>query len=80
MILRENIFWNFRCAKSAILIHVDALYFDSYDFGPFLKAAIYLIVKIHSPKIEKMSRFSKIDFTQDLSDRKIMNLHAVCST
>ena len=43
----------------------------------FLKAKIYQMNKIKSPKMAKIgrfitSRFSKIDFMQNLSDRKIM--------
>ena len=67
-ILREINFWNSKSAKLAILTHLEALNFDFQEFLHFLKAVIYQIDKIQSPKNGKncsfsTSNFSKIDFT-----------------
>ena len=42
-ILREIKFGDSRCAKSAILTHLQALNFDFHDFLHFLKNEIYKI-------------------------------------
>ena len=67
-ILREVNFGDSRSVKSAILPHLQVLNFDFYQIWHFLKAEIYQINKIQSPKIGKKgsfrpSRFCKIDFT-----------------
>ena len=67
-ILREINFWDSKNAKLAILTHLEALNFDFQEFLHFLKAVIYQIDKIQSPKNGKncsfsTSNFSKIDFT-----------------
>ena len=54
--------------KIAILTHAEALIYDFYQFLHFLKAEIYQINKIQSPKNGKIgrfthSRFFKIGFT-----------------
>jgi len=66
--LREINFYDSRSAKSAISTQSEALNFDFYEFLRFLKAEIYQINKIHSPKNVKKGSFrtyafSKIDFT-----------------
>ena len=48
-ILREINFRDFRVKKSAILIHLEALIFDIYEFLHFLEVEIYQDTKIHSP-------------------------------
>ena len=48
-ILREINFWNSRSAKSAILIHLEALNFDFYEFLHFLKAEKHQIQLIQNP-------------------------------
>ena len=84
-ILREINFGDSGSVKSAILTHVEALNFDSHEFLHFLKTEIYQIKEIQSPKNCKTSSFrtfafSKIDFTQNLSDSKIMKFpHCVCT-
>ena len=67
-ILREIFFGDSRSAKSAILSQLEHLNFDYYEILQFLKAVIYQINKIMSPKNGKKcsfrtSRFPKIDFT-----------------
>jgi len=67
-IFREINFWDSKNAKLAILTHLEALNFDFQEFLHFLKAVIYQIDKIQSPKNGKncsfsTSNFSKIDFT-----------------
>ena len=49
-ILREINFWDSKNAKLAILTHLEALNFDFQEFLHFLKAVIYQIDKIQSPK------------------------------
>ena len=49
-ILCEINFVAYRSAKSAILTHLGAVNFESYEFLHILKAEIYQINKIHSPK------------------------------
>ena len=49
-ILREINFGDSRSAKSAILIHLEALKFDFNEFLQFLEAEFYQINKIQSPK------------------------------
>ena len=54
-----------------------ALNSDFYEFLHFLKAEIYKIIKIQSPWMCRngsfgTSRVSKIDFTKNLNDRKIL--------
>ena len=54
--------------KSTILTHLEALNFDFHEIFHFLKAVIYPIDKIHSPKNGKNGslrtlKLSKIDFT-----------------
>ena len=63
--LREINFWDCGSAKSAVLPHLETLCFD---FLFFLKAEIYQINKVQSPKIGKngnfrTSKFPKIGFT-----------------
>ena len=43
-------FGDSRSAKSAILTHLGAVNFESYEFLHILKAEIYQIDKIQSPK------------------------------
>jgi len=76
-ILREINFGYSRSAKSAILTHSEALNVDFNEFLHFLKAEIYQINQIQSPKNCKngnfrTSRVSKVDFTQNMRDRKIL--------
>ena len=64
-------------SKSAIATHLQTHNFDSKEFLQFLKAQINKINQIHYPEngkkgIFRTSRYSRIDFTQNLSDRKIM--------
>ena len=73
-ILREINFRVSKSAKSAIFTHLEALNFDLYEFLHFSDAEIYQINKIQNPQNGqndsfKSFRFSKIDFTQNLSDR-----------
>ena len=63
-----NQFLDSKNAKLAILTHLKALNFDFQEFLHFLKAVIYQIDNIQSPKNGKnysfsTSNFSKIDFT-----------------
>ena len=62
-ILREINVWDSRNANSAVLTHLEALNFDSYEFLHFLKAEIYQIHKITKERTFRTSTFSKIDFT-----------------
>ena len=67
-ILREIKFGDSKSAKSAIFTHLETLNSDFYEFLYLLKAEIYQIYKIQSPKngktgIFRTSRLSKIDFT-----------------
>ena len=84
-ILREINFWDSQSAKSAILTHLEAPDFDFFGFLQFLKDEIYQNNKIPSLKKRKNGRFttsrlSKIEFTQNLSDRKILKFsHCVAS-
>jgi len=76
-ILREINFWNSRSAKSAILTHLEALNFDFYEFLHFLKAEIDQKLRCRVSKLAKSGIFrtssmSKNDFTQNLSDRKML--------
>ena len=48
-ILREINFGDSRSTKAAILTHLEALNFASYEFLHFLKAEIYLISEFQSP-------------------------------
>ena len=48
-IIREINFGDSRCAKSAILTHLEVLNFDNDEFLLFLKGEIYKINKIQSP-------------------------------
>ena len=65
-------------AKSAILTHLEALNCDFYEFMHFLKAEIYQMNQIQTPKIARtaVSNFyidsSKIDFTKNLCERKML--------
>ena len=75
-ILCEINYRDSKSAKSAFLTHLEALNFDFYEYLHW-KAATYQINKIQHPKTGKNnnfrpSRFSKIDFTENLSDRKIL--------
>ena len=61
-------FGDSRGAKSAILRHLEALNFEFYEFLHFLKAKMYQINNLQSPKNGKKSSFRtsrifKIDFT-----------------
>ena len=67
-ILREINFRESRSVKSAVFTYLEALNFNFYKFLHLLKAEIYQISKIQSPKNDKnysfgTSRLSKIDFT-----------------
>ena len=65
---------------------LEALNFDFYEFLHFLKAEIYQFNKIQSPFIGQNGSFCistilKIDFKQNLSDRKVMKFpHCVRAT
>ena len=48
-ILREINFWDSRNGKYAVLSHLEALNFDTYEFLHILEAEIYQINKIVSP-------------------------------
>ena len=67
-ILREINFGGSRSAKSAISKHLEALKFHFHEFLHFLKAAIYQINKIQSPK--KWQKSAVIDSPKMIS-RKI---------
>ena len=54
-ILREINFGDSRSAKPAISTHLEGLNLNSYEFLHFLKAEIYQINKIHSPKMAKIA-------------------------
>ena len=74
---REINFRDFRGSKTAILAHVEALNFDFCEFLHFGKAEIYPNHEFIAPKIAKMTffeplTFSKIGFTENLSDRKML--------
>ena len=60
-ILREINVWDSRNANSAVLTHLEALNFDSYEFLHFLKAEIYQIHNIQSPKIAKTAVLALLD-------------------
>ena len=62
-ILREINFGDSRSGKPAILTHLEAVNFHFYELLYFLNAGIDQINKIQNPKIGKLSRVSKIDFT-----------------
>ena len=62
--LRQINFADFRRAKSTILIHLEALNFDFYEFLHFLKAEIYQMNKIQSPKNGKNSIFRTSTFSK----------------
>ena len=67
-ILREINFGNSRSAKIDNLTHSEVLNFDFNELLHFLKAEIYQINQVQSPKNGKngnfrTSRVSKIDFT-----------------
>ena len=53
---------------------LEAQNFDFYEFLHLLKDTIYQINQIQSPKNGsfRTSWFSKIDFTENLTDRKIL--------
>ena len=55
-ILREMNFEDSRSAKAAILIRLDALNFDLYEFLHFLKAAITKLIKFRAPQKSKNGR------------------------
>ena len=60
--------WESIIAKSAVLTHLEAKHFSSYEFLHFLKIENYQNNKMLSPKNGKngsfrTSRFSKINFT-----------------
>ena len=76
-IIREINLRDFRGAKSAIFAHLEALYFSFCKIVHFLKAETYQINRFRASKLSKngsfcSNRFSKIEFTQNLSDRKIL--------
>ena len=50
-------FGDFRSAKTAILIHFQALNFDIYEFLHFLKAQVYQIHKIQNLRNWKILQF-----------------------
>ena len=67
-ILREINVGNSKSTKSAILTHLEVQNFDFHEFLHFLKAEIYQLSQIKSPKIGKNGNFrtfafSIIDFT-----------------
>ena len=61
---------DFRGAKSAILIHLEALNFEFYVFLHFLNPEIYQITKFMAPKMEKTA-FSELLVSPKLISRKI---------
>ena len=69
-ILREINFWDSKNAKLAILTHLEALNFDFQEFLHFLKAVIYQIDKIQSPKMAKTAVLEHLD-SPKLISRKI---------
>ena len=75
--LREINFGDSRSAKFAISTHLESLYFDFYECLHYLKVGMGQINQIQSPLNGKNATFrtprcSKIDFTYDLSDIKVM--------
>ena len=75
-ILREINFRKSRGAKSAILTLLETLKFDLCKFLPFVKAendqkSKFRVSKIAKNGIFRTSQVSKIDFTQNLKDRKL---------
>ena len=77
-ILCEINFWNSIGAKSAILTQLVALNLDFYEFLHSMNAEIYHVKKFRAPQNGKNCSFRtstyilKIDFTQNMNDRKIM--------
>ena len=73
-ILREINFGDSRSTESAIVTYFEALNIVFYECLHFLKAEIYQIDKIRSPYNcnFRTSKLSIIDFTENLSDRKIL--------
>ena len=69
-ILREINFWDSKNAKLAILTHLEALNFDFQEFLHFLKAVIYQIDKIQSPKNGKTAVLALL-ISPKLISRKI---------
>ena len=56
-ILREIKFWYSTSEKAAILAHLEAVNFHFYEFLHSLKAEIYQINKIQSPKNVQIWQF-----------------------
>ena len=82
LILREIHFGDSRSSKTAILTHFEALNLDFHELLHFLKADIFQINKIQSLENGKngsfrASKFTKIDFTQNLSIKKFVIFHTV---
>ena len=69
-ILREINFWDSRSTKSAILTHLEALYFDFNEFWHILKAEICLINKIQTSKSLK---WQKMALSQLLDSPKLIS-------
>ena len=68
-ILREIKFGDSRSAKSGIFTHLEALNFDFRNFLHFLKAVIYQIDKIQSPKMAKTAVLGLLDFPKLISHK-----------
>ena len=60
-ILREINFGDYRSAKSAILTNLEALNFDFYGDFHLVKAEIYQMNQIQSPKNCKVAIFEILD-------------------
>ena len=54
-ILREINVWDSRNANSAVLTHLKALNFDSYEFLHFLNAINYKAAKFRAQKVAKIA-------------------------
>ena len=76
-ILREIKFGDSGSAKFAIFTYLEALNFDFYALLHFLRLKLTNSTKFTASNMVKMTmfstgRFTKIDFTQNLNDRKIL--------
>ena len=77
--LREINFENSRSANSNILTHLEAVKHDFIEFLQFFRLKCTKKTNFRAPKIAQSnsftsSRFSKNDFTSNISDLKILKL------
>ena len=69
-ILREIKISESRTSKFAIFTHLEALYFDIYEFLHFLKGGINKLTKFRAPKMAKPVILELLD-SRKLISRKI---------